>query len=161
MAFVFFLLPLLPKVDLRSFKALRISFRSCTTSGQTLLIFLFSLLEFPKGWLNRSLYKSWAILSWCDASLPWIKNPSVSVHNTIDLGKKLLVQVSFLCFEIHFQTFIVHKTALKHLSTLHKQKPLPFSTVYWCDGIVDYFQYYLYFQFYRHSCFESFKKHPK
>ena len=48
------------------FKALRISVRSCATSGQTFLIFLFNLFEFPKGnstlWLNRSSYTFYLIL---------------------------------------------------------------------------------------------------
>ena len=44
------------------------------------------------------------------------------------------------------------KPALWHLSMLHKQKPLPSSTVYWCDEKGNYLEYYLYFQIHTHDC---------
>ena len=82
---------------------------------------------------NFSFEKSWTILAHLN------KNRSVFIHNTIDFGKKLLFRVFCECFGIEFQTLYVlqltfKKTASKRLSKLHKQKPLPFLTVYWCDG---------------------------
>ena len=102
---------------------------------------------------NFSFEKSWTILAHLN------KNPSVFIHNTIDFGKKLLFRVFCECFGIEFQTLYVlqltfKKTASKHLSKLHKQKPLPFLTVYWCDGKGDYLEYYVYFQIHRHDCFD-------
>ena len=102
---------------------------------------------------NFSFEKSWTILAHLN------KNPSVFIPNTIDFGKKLLFRVFCECFGIEFQTLYVlqltfKKTASKHLSKLHKQKPLPFLTVYWCDGKGDYLEYYVYFQIHRHDCFD-------
>ena len=40
-----------------------------------------------------------------------LQNPSVVIHNTIDLGK-IFFQVFFIFFGIHFQTFIALKERL-------------------------------------------------
>ena len=89
------------------------------------------------------------------------KNRNVVIHNTIDFEKKLFFQVFFTFWNWFSNRYRSQKASSEQRSTLHKQKPLPFLNVCWCDGKGDCIEYYLYFQFHAHSCSESLKKHPK
>ena len=101
---------------------------------------------------NFFFKKSWTILAQCDGALSWIKMQVLLFIIRLTSGRSSFSKCFLHVLELTFKSLSFTK---------HKQKPLPFSTVYWCDGKGDYLEYYLYFQIHGHYYFESLKELPK